>query len=151
MTRKTYPQLTRKLPATSKSSLPNPVTVNQLGTRLVKRIRRGRRGLKSGGPRRSADKRKGGRDGGNSEIERAERRRFGIRGSRLSYVAAGSPGGVREFSVAGSFNSRPFDSGSDLKLKFNGVFVSSGEMTQSQDGVKSQLSSEIPVYTSVRL
>jgi hypothetical protein len=29
--------------------------------------------------------------------------------------------------------------------------VSSGEMTQSRDGVKLQLSSEIPVYTSVRL
>jgi hypothetical protein len=29
--------------------------------------------------------------------------------------------------------------------------VSSGEMTQSQDSVKSQLSYEIPVYTSVRL
>jgi hypothetical protein len=96
---------------------------NQLATRLVERIERGRRGLTSGGPRRSADQMKEGRDGGNSEIERAERRRFRIRGSRLICIAAGSPGGDREFSVAGSFNSRPFDSGSDLKLKFNGALT----------------------------
>jgi hypothetical protein len=59
----------------------------------------------------------------NSEIERAERRRFRIRGSRLSYIAAGSPGGDREVSVAGSFNTHPVNSGSDLKLIFNGLLT----------------------------
>jgi hypothetical protein len=44
--------------------------------------------------------------------------RFCIRGSKLIYSAVGAPGGDGELSVAGSFNSRPFKSGSDLKLEF---------------------------------
>jgi hypothetical protein len=88
---------------------------------LVKRIERGRRRLTRGGPRRSADQRNEGRDGRNSErvVRRGER--FRIRGSRLRYIAAGAPGGDREFCVACSFNSRPFNSGSDFKLEFNSM------------------------------
>jgi hypothetical protein len=50
---------------------------------------------------RSAAKRRSeeGRDGGNREIEREERR-FRIRGARLSYIGHGSPGGDREFNMA---------------------------------------------------
>jgi hypothetical protein len=32
---------------------------------------------------------------------------FRLRGSRLSYITAGAPGGDREFGVAGSLNSGP--------------------------------------------
>jgi hypothetical protein len=63
---------------------------DQLGSRLVKRVERGRRGLTRGGPRRSANQRKEGRDGGDNEIEPAERE-VSLRGSRLSYVAACLP------------------------------------------------------------
>jgi hypothetical protein len=38
MTRKTYQQLTRKLPATSKSGLPNPVNVNLIFSKLRREI-----------------------------------------------------------------------------------------------------------------
>jgi hypothetical protein len=38
MTRKTYPQLTRNLPATSKSGLPNPVNVNLIFSKLRREI-----------------------------------------------------------------------------------------------------------------
>jgi hypothetical protein len=54
-----------------------------------------------------------------SEIERAERRRFRIQTELCS----------RRFSrrrpriQCRAFNSRPFDSGSDLQLKFKGVLT----------------------------
>jgi hypothetical protein len=48
-------------------------------------------------------------------VRRGER--FRIRGSRLSCIAAGAPGGDREFGIAGSFNSRPFNPGSNFKLE----------------------------------
>jgi hypothetical protein len=87
---------------------------------LVERIERRRRGLTRGRPRRSAYQRKEGRDGGNSEIEREGEEKgpktmlqtelYSRRGSRWT----------RKFGAAGSFNSRPFNSGSDFKLEFNG-------------------------------
>jgi hypothetical protein len=80
-----------------------------LGTRVVKRIERGRRGLSTGDLRRSADQRKEGHDGGNSEIESAE--------------TAGYPGGDRDFGIVGSSNSSPFITSSDFKLEFNGMFT----------------------------
>jgi hypothetical protein len=42
------------------------------------------------------------------EIEYGERKRFQIRVSTLSSTSDWSPGGDRESSVAGTFNSRPF-------------------------------------------
>jgi hypothetical protein len=48
---------------------------------------------------------------------------FRIRGSKLTCVTAGAPGGDRELGAAGSFNSRPFNSGSDFKPEFNGMFT----------------------------
>jgi hypothetical protein len=56
-------------------------------------------------------------------IKEHDRLTSSIRGSRLSYIAAGAPGGGREFGVAGSFNFRPFNSGSELKLEFNGMLT----------------------------
>jgi hypothetical protein len=55
------------------------------------------------------------------KVRRGER--FRMRGSRLSDIAAGAPGGDRKFGVAGSFNSSPYNGSSNFKLESKGMLT----------------------------
>jgi hypothetical protein len=100
-----------------------------LGTRLVERIVRGKHGLTRGGPRRSADQRKEVCDGGNSAIERAERRK--VPNTRLQtdlYNRRGSRWRVQIW-CGGLVQLPSVHSGSDFELEFNGMLTSNFQIS----------------------